>query len=317
MSIQKKSIGRKVGCDVSHQSYVDKVQVVRNITPYLLSSFLYLSSIVTAQPVKFLPGRQVGTVQTTLIAEASGIVASRKNPEVLWIHNDSGNITAVYAVNPEGKLLGTYHIQVARCRDWEDIAIGPGSDPQQDILYIGDIGDNEARYPSITVYRVQEPKVDPNCISVERTIGPAEPVELVYPDGPKDAETLMVDPLNGDLYIISKRELFCRVYRAAYPQSAKKKNVLEFVTKLPWGLAVGGDVSPDGKRVVVRGVLNASLWIRPEGEPLWRAFRATHVALELIQEPQGEGICFDAAGRGYYTIGEMKHPPIYYFPALE
>ena len=280
-----------------------------------LSSVFCLSSIAGMQPPKFLPGRKVGTVQTTLITEASGIVASRKNPGVLWVHNDSGNSARVYAINPEGKLLGTYRIKGAHCRDWEDIAIGPGPDPQHDTLYIGDIGDNQAHHPSITVYRVQEPKVDPNRVYSEMTIGPADSIELVYPDGPKDAETLLVDPLNGDIYVISKRELFCRVYRAPYPQSTRKRNVLELVTRLPWGLAVGGDVSPDGRLVMVRGVLNASMWVRPEGEQLWRAFRATHVALELIQEPQGEGICFDADGRGYFTIGEMKHPPIYYFPA--
>jgi hypothetical protein len=293
----------------------NKKKLMRFIAPYILSSVLCLLSIAGAQPPKFLPGRQVGTVQTALITEASGIVASRKNLGILWLHNDSGNSASIYAVNPEGKLLGTCRIQGARCRDWEDIAIGPGPDSQHDTLYIGDIGDNQARHASITIYRVQEPKVDPNRVPVEITIGPADPIELVYPDGPKDAETLLVDPLNGDIYIISKREFLCRVYRAATPQSVKKRTRLDLVTRLPWGLAVGGDVSPDGKWVVVRGVLNASLWIRPKGEPLWRAFRATHVALELIREPQGEGICFDADGRGYYTIGEMKHPPIYYFPA--
>lgn len=319
------------GCDGLHQFSTHIIQVVRNIAPSILFSFVYLSSVADAQPPKFLPGRQVGTVQTTLITEASGIVASRKNKGILWVHNDSGNPATVYAINPEGKLLGTYRIKRARCRDWEDIAIGPGPDPRHDLLYIGDIGDNQAHHPSITVYRIQEPQVDPNRISVPKDIemGPADAIELVYPDGPKDAETLMVDPLNGDIYIISKRELLCRVYRAAYPQSAiggqspsakdstKKKNMLDLVTRIPWGLAVGGDVSPDGRWVIVRSVLNASIWIRPKGEPLWKAFKATHVPLELIREPQGEGICFDADGRGYYTIGEMKHPPIYYFSAAK
>lgn len=282
-----------------------------------LFSFLCLTTLAKTQPVKFLPGRQVGTVQTTLIKEASGIVASRKSPGVLWIHNDSGNSANVYAINPEGKFLGTYRIKGARCRDWEDIAISPGPDPQSDMLYIGDIGDNQARYSSITVYRVREPKVDPNQVPVEKTIGPADPIELVYPDGSKDAETLMVDPLNGDIYVITKREFPSRVYRAPYLQSTKKQNTLEQVASLPWGFAVGGDISPDGKWIIVRGALNASLWIRPEGEPLWHAFRATHVPLFLIAERQGEAICFDAAGRGYYTISEMKHPPLYYFPVEE
>lgn len=262
---------------------------------------------------RFLPGKQVGTVQTDQIKEASGIVASRMNPGVLWVHNDSGDSARVYALNTKGKLLGTYRLKGARCRDWEDIAIGPGPDPKRSYLYIGDIGDNQARYPSITIYRVPEPVVDPNRTLGETEIGSGEAIELTYPDGPKDAETLLVDPLNGDIYVIAKRQLLCRVYRAIHPQSTTKRTVIKLVTTLPWGFAVGGDVSPDGQWVIVRGPFNASLWRRPKGQELWCAFATKGFKLALIREPQGEGICFDADGRGYFTIGEQAHPPIYHF----
>jgi len=278
-----------------------------------LVAALSFSCYSAARTIEFLPGRQVGTVQTTLIAEASGIVASRKNPPVLWVHNDSGDSPRIYAINLKGELLGMYTVEKSRCRDWEDIAIGPGPDSQQQYLYIGDIGDNKARYPSVTVYRAVEPEVDPNLALVEAKIGPADSIELVYPDGPKDAETLMVDPLNGDIYIIAKRQLSCRVYRAAYPQSTTRPTVMDLVATLPLGFAVAGDISSDGSLVIVRGVFNASLWIRPKGKELWRAFSEKHLRLELMREPQGEGICFDADGLGYFTIGEMRHPPIYYF----
>jgi len=273
------------------------------------------SSEEAARPVRFLPGKRVGTVQTSLITEASGIVASRKSRGVLWVHNDSGDSARVYAINTEGKLLGTYRIEGANCRDWEDIAIGPGPDPNRGYLYIGDIGDNSANRSFITVYRVPEPEVDTNRVVTQRQIGPAEPIELAYPDGAKDAETLMVDPLNGDIYVIAKREWFCRVYRAPYPQSTKKRTVMSLVANLPWGFATGGDVSPNGELVIARGMYSASMWIRPKGEELWRAFGTKYLSLELMREPQGEGICFDGDGRGYLTIGEMLQPPIYYFAA--
>lgn len=278
----------------------------------LLTTTSWSSDSVT-RPLKFLPGKQIGTVQTTLIAEASGIVASRKNPGVLWVHNDSGDAARVYAINIEGKLLGIYRINEAHCNDWEDIAIGPGPVLQREYLYIGDIGDNRAKRPSLTVYRVPEPRIDPNHVLAEMEIGPADPIHLVYPDGSKDAETLMVDPLNGDIYVITKRELFCRVYRVPCPQSVKKPIVMDLVATLPWGLAVGGDISSDGQLVIIRGLYNASMWVRPKGEQLWQVFRTKQFRLELMQEPQGEGICFDAEGHGYFTIGEMVHAPIYYF----
>ncbi len=286
----------------------------------IVAAFLMVGSIglgSAANVPKFQPGRQVGTVQTKEIKEASGIVASRVNRGVLWVHNDSGNSAKVYALNIEGKLLGAYRIKGIRCRDWEDIAIGPGPgpgpDPQRSYLYIGDIGDNDGKYRSITIYRVPEPVVDPNLAHSETQIGPAEAIELTYPDGPKDAETLLVDPLNGDIYVITKREFFSRVYRAAHPQSTGKPTVMKLVATLPWGFAVGGDVSPDGQWVIVRGPFNASLWRRPQGEELWRAFATEGFRIPLVRERQGEGICFDAEGGGYFTIGEQTHPAIYYF----
>ena len=260
-----------------------------------------------------MPGKQVGTVQTDKIKEASGIVASRLSPGVLWVHNDSGNSARIYALNAKGKLLGTYRPKGAHCRDWEDIAIGPGPDPNRSYLFIGDIGDNDGKYSSIVVYRVPEPAVDPDQPITEAEIGPVDAIELTYPDGPKDAETLLVDPLNGDIYVITKRELFCRVYRARGPQSTTNRTAMELVATLPWGFAVGGDVSPDGRWVVVRGPFSASLWRRPENQELWKAFGTESFRLQLVRERQGEGICFDADGLGCFTVGEQRNPPIYYF----
>ncbi len=279
--------------------------------------FITIASIAaeSSTPIEFQPGRQVGTVQTSLITEASGIIASRRNPPVLWVHNDSGNAANLYALNPEGKLLGIYIIRNAHNRDWEDIAIGPGPDPNRDYLYIGDIGDNSGKHRSITIYRVPEPKVDPNMTLSRMTTEPAESIELVYPDGPKDAETVIVDPLNGDIYIITKRQLLCNVYCAPYPQSTRNKITLRHVAVLPWTFAVGGDISPDGNYVIVRSYKYASMWERPKGKPLWEAFNQEPRNIELMSEPKGEAICFDAGGRGYFTISEMKNPPIYYFAA--
>ena len=46
----------------------------------------------------FQTGRQIGTVQLAAIDEASGLVASRKNPGVLWAHNDSGDSARTLAM---------------------------------------------------------------------------------------------------------------------------------------------------------------------------------------------------------------------------
>ena len=43
-----------------------------------------------------------------------------------------------------------YNLTGAKMRDWEDIAVGPGPEPNVDYLYVGAIGDNDARSKSIT-----------------------------------------------------------------------------------------------------------------------------------------------------------------------
>ena len=261
---------------------------------------------------KFLAGHKVGTIQSALIKEASGLAASRKNPGVLWIHNDGGS-PCVYAITPEGKLLGIYNLAGAKVRNWEDIAIGPGPEPNVDYLYIGDIGDNNAKRKDVTVYRIIEPNVNAGQASVNFTINNVESIVLIYPDGPRDAETLLLDPLTKDIYIISK-EGTSKVYRAAYPQLTTGKTILEEVAKLHWGMATAGDISPDGREIVVRGYFAASLWLRSKDEPMWKAFENSECSIPIILEQQGESICFDANGAGYYTTSEHKHQPIYYFP---
>ena len=44
----------------------------------------------------------------------------------------------------------------------------------------------------------------------------AVPIHFKYPDGPRDAETLMIDPVEKLIYIVSKRDGFGkRLYFAA------------------------------------------------------------------------------------------------------
>ncbi len=299
------------------------------VVAIVLLSLLSLSSSCasSAKSEAFLAARPMGKVESDSLRELSGIAASRRNPGILYVHNDSGDAPQIYAINEKAQLLGTCRIQGATERDWEDIAVGPGPDPNRSYVYVGDIGDNGAKRAGIVVYRVPEPKVDAATPFDRMTTGAAEALRLVYPDKPRDAETLLVDPLTRDIYIISKRDLAPRVYRAAYPQSTTQQTKLEQVALLPLGtFPTGGDVSPDGRRVIVRGMFNAAIWERPVGKgssdspsrvgdpvPLWQAFLGQPKAVPVAAEPQGEAICFDSKGAGYFTISEGRHPTLYYF----
>ena len=91
---------------------------------------------------------------------------------------------------------------------------------------------------------------------------------------------------------------------------------MAFVGHLPWPGATGGDVSPDGSKLLIRGYANASLWQRPADGQLWQALATPAIVVPLVAEPQGEAICFDADGLGYYTTSEGAHQPIHYFRRL-
>jgi len=86
---------------------------------------------ISAGELQFSAGKRVGDIKSNLIREISGAVASRKNPGILWVHNDSGDLPRLYAISTAGELIGIYTITGAKARDWEDIAIGPGPDPNE------------------------------------------------------------------------------------------------------------------------------------------------------------------------------------------
>jgi hypothetical protein len=263
----------------------------------------------------------IGTVQNSVLTEASGLAASRQSPGVLWSHNDSLGANAVYALGLDGASLGTFTLSGSSAIDWEDIAIGPGPASGVDYLYVGDIGDNFNIRPNIRVYRVPEPTVDLSQPQGKVTLSDVETITLAYPDGSRDAETLMID-VNGDMYIVTKRvSAVGRVYRAAFPQATSGTITLEFVGEIPWGSvngaqgATAGDIARDGSAVIVRRLSGltpaATLWRRAPGTTLPDVFTQPGCDLAMPPQPQGEAICFAPEDLSLYTLSEGRSQPIF------
>ena len=127
------------------------------------------------------------------ITEASGIAASRTNPGMYWVHNDSGDSARVFATDLSGAAIGRFRLQGAQARDWEDIAVGPGPEPGSSYLYLGDIGGNKGR-TNLSIYRAVEPEIMLGATGVRGSV-PAARIDVMYPDGLAwDAEALLVDP---------------------------------------------------------------------------------------------------------------------------
>jgi autotransporter-associated beta strand protein len=267
----------------------------------------------------FSSGITTGIIQNASIDEASGIVASRLNTNVLWTHNDSGNAAQLFAMTPAGASLGTYTLSGTSNFDWEDIATGPGPTAGTNYLYVGDIGDNLAIRSTVSVYRVAEPTVSDTQAPVTTSVSGAAKLTFAYPNGPHDAESLFVDPLTKDLYIVSKRDAQKFVYRASYPQANSGTTTMQLVATLNnanW--ITSADISVDGNRIIMRapGTGTGLIYTRPAGGTIADAFGTAPVSIPLLAENQGEAIGFDPFGRGYYTTSEGAGAPIHYFDQL-
>ncbi len=244
------------------------------------------------------------------LLEISGVAASRINPGVLYIHNDSGNSNQVFMTDASGADRGTLTITPVGNRDWEDIAVGPGPIDGKSYIYVGDIGDNDSKYSSVFVYRFPEPDLAGKTSPVVLDITTVDIIELKYPDGPHNAETLMIDPLTKDIYIAGKQSNISNICVAKYPQSLTSATVMTPVVQLNFNKATGGDISPDGTEILIRSNELIWYWKLPAGTNISAGLKTPpQVAPYANNEPQGEGVCFAADGSGYFTDTEIRGYP--------
>ncbi|WP_394842062.1 hypothetical protein LZC95_33915 [Pendulispora brunnea] len=255
---------------------------------------------------------EVGTVASSAIDEASGLAASKRNPGVLYVHNDSGDSARFFALNEQAGLMGTFSVGGATAVDWEDTAVGPC--PQGSCVYLGDIGDNDEARTNVAVYRVREPDVAGGQTSGSL---PAEKFPFAYPDGPHNAESLMVHPTTGSMYIISKTKTGkSRVYKFPEPLTANTKVTLIKIAELNLpsgqsGTATGADIHPCAPRFLLRTYSRVYEFRAGANESFDQAFTKAPVTLTAPSEDQGEAIAYAADGSGYYTVSEGTQPALY------
>jgi hypothetical protein len=254
---------------------------------------------------------KVGFIRDRSLIEVSGIAASRQNPGAFWAHNDSGHPPELYCLGKDGISCGTMLLSGAENHDWEGIDVGPGPEPRESYVYVGDIGDNTRTRETVTVYRVREPRVGTSGMpsSVD-----AEAIRLRYPDGPRDAETLLIHPLTGDLYIVTK-EPVSKVYQATPPFDTTDVTTLRRVARFRifanFADRTGGDISPDGTRVVLAtygGVFELTL---PDPDASFDAiWRVDPARVDSLGAFQLEAVTYSADGNSVLSVGEGVQSPI-------
>ncbi|RKH89906.1 cell wall anchor protein [Corallococcus sp. AB045] len=257
-----------------------------------------------------------GTVTATALVEPSGIAASRLTPGVLYAHNE--DTTAIVAISTaDASTQGTFTVSNVTPADWEDVATGPC--PAGQCIYMGDIGRSSANFPTppstFAVYRIPEPDIGAGQTSGNLT---AEAFPFQYPDTPKDAETIMVHPTTGDIYIVTKSYSGAsKVYKFPQPlPTPGTMSTLVFVANLPlptttdtnYGAATSGAIHPCANRFLLRTYRKVYEFRAATGAAFETAFAATPVSLTDTVEGQGEAIEYDPTGTAYYTMSESPSP---------
>lgn len=310
----------------NHSCLARRATIGRMVAVLYLTSLtgwsLFPSQAACDPCTAFGSGISWGTVTINQLREASGICASGRDHQILWTHND-GDGQTLFALSTNGAHLATFDLnQIAS--DVEAMASGPGPEPGINYLYVGDVGgsgnpgDTRA---SVSILRLPEPFVDPAWATNPRSLT-ADGVErftLSYPAGQFDAETLMVDPLTGDVFVVTKQPGSARWYRVNLNGLTNGAAItMEFVSGVAFGVASDGGISADGSQIVLRREDFAMLWKRCEAENIASALARSGFSIPVIgppTEPNGEGIALRADGSGYLTISEGNDPKLYFFPA--
>jgi hypothetical protein len=236
-----------------------------------LAALVAVPFLLGAAAVPVDHAQKVFTFKDGDITESSGLVVVRG---LVATTNDSGDRGRVFSVDPAtGETVGV----TGWGNDPVDVeALAPDGDHA---VWAGDIGDNTETRDTIQVSPVPVGEGNKN---VDAPI-----YDLVYPDGPHNAETLMTDPTTGRLYIATKGVLGGTLYAAPAKLSVDHPNQLEPLGDvLP--IATDGTFLPDGKHFVVRNYAVAAVYAFPSLEKVDQ-FR-------LPGQPQGEGIAVDADG---------------------
>jgi hypothetical protein len=250
-------------------------------------------------------GATSGQLGNAELMEISGIAASASHPGSYYVHNDSGDSARFFAVDGDGADLGSYTLEAAQADDYEDIALGPCGAGR--CVFVADIGDNDEARPYYTILRVAEPA----SLAAGTTLVHPTQLKFSYPDGPHNAEVLLIHPITGEIAVITSAGSgqTSRFYHDENPlvPAVITELVGEGDIEPPQGSSAfsGGDVHPLGYGVLLRTFTH--IWYYAANGPeesLYQTLSRAPCAVPAANEVQAEAVAWRADGAGYVTISE-------------
>ena len=257
-----------------------------------------------------------GTMTKKVMPETSGFACSRQTPGYIWAHGDenTGSNKKIVAIQPSGTLAMTVTFSDDPGRDdWEDIATGVYGG--KNYVFIGAIGDNDLAFKdSYYIYYFEEPEITSGTKSVS-----VKYIRFGYPDNKAhNTETLMYDNIQQMFYIVDKVKsdvctLFSLPFRTDYGTSTQTlTKVCELGNGSKFNYCTGGDISPDGKWMLIKSKPYVLMWERQGSESLSETAQRLPVQIAAYQEEaQGEAIAWLDSTTFYTTSDQKNDIPIY------
>lgn len=283
---------------------------------------LYLPVRLPVSSAKWGESQIKATLYDKRLDEISGMAIDPDSPDLIWTHNDSGDKPHLYLIDVEGKLRAQVRLLGAPHYDYEDMDIGPcqPNAPTPRCIFVADIGDNKHKRDHVQLYRAPLPALtdkalpDPFELRVEAT------EHIRYPQGPHDAETLMVHPKTGQRIIVLKARLgptqvMLVPEGPSSPQNPKQTTLvakLEIDSQLPSArLITAGQFSPDGRCAILRSYIQVRTYCAPNPNPtLAQIFAAPPDLYSPPSTIQAEALAIDPRDGALWMTSERWPAPL-------
>ena len=263
-----------------------------------------------------------GNIQEDSVVEASGLARSQLNPGTLWVINDGGSKPHVHAFNFEGGDVGRLNVDGVENEDWEDLS----SFTLDGVPYllVADIGNNEARRETLSLYVVEEPDLaEDNKV---RT-APSWQIDFRYPNEHHDAEAIAVDVDNERVLILTKRDLPPLLYEVPLRPAedtvtasllgpvrslaAPSRSDLELaIINKDWHWQpTAMDLSPDGRFAVILTYRGVYIYDRSDDRDWYDVVAGKPRTLGLGHIQNAESVVFADPATIFITV-ERRQPPL-------
>lgn len=274
---------------------------------------------------------RTGVVAGSALREISGMAVSRRDADVLWVHNDSGSRAYLYAISADGQPRARVSLKGATARDWEDMASFEWEG--EPMLVVADVGDNNGTRSNLWLHFVREPDLSEVDHDAEIEIEVEWSIPFRYPDGAADCEAIAVDIDAGEVLLLTKRQnppqlhalpikpegaLPLRGSRIDAQKRGEVRNIPRPQAKDLLADPMFGPYSSQptamdltANELLVLTYRHAYLYARQSDQSWSDAVAQAPQIIVLPRMRQSESVTFDDTGRDAFVTSEKRNAPVY------